>query len=90
MGSGESGADTVFTRTFSMLIVASVLNAHRRHPSLPDSELQVIKSKILRYLKGEKDLRGYVPGGCPGRTGALRQFQSGRFIGIVSSDAPSD
>jgi hypothetical protein len=44
-----------------MLIVASVLNAHRRHPSLPDSELQVIKSKILRYLKGEKDLRGYVP-----------------------------
>ncbi|UCC50760.1 MAG: DUF2785 domain-containing protein, partial [Anaerolineaceae bacterium] len=30
-GLGESGTDTVFTRTFSMLIVASVLNAHRRH-----------------------------------------------------------
>jgi hypothetical protein len=60
-GLGEKETDTVFTRTFSMLIVAAVLNAHRRHPFLPDSEIRVIKSKILRYLAGEKDLRGYVP-----------------------------
>jgi len=60
-GLGEQGTDTVFTRSFSMLIVASILNAHRRHSFLPDNELQVIKSKLLRYLKGEKDLRGYVP-----------------------------
>ena len=60
-GLGEKETDTVFTRTFSMLIVAAVLNAHRRHPFLPDNELQVIKHKILRYLDGEIDLRGYVP-----------------------------
>jgi hypothetical protein len=61
LGLGERESDTVFTRTFSMLIIAAVLDAHRRHPFLPASELQVIKHKLLRYLDGEKDLRGYVP-----------------------------
>jgi hypothetical protein len=61
LGLGERESDTVFTRTFSMLIVAAVLNAHRRHPFLPHNELQVIKHKLLRYLDGEKDLRGYIP-----------------------------
>ncbi len=60
-GLGEKESDTVFTRSFSMLIVAAVLSAHRRHPFLPESELQVIKQKLLRYLDGERDLRGYVP-----------------------------
>ena len=58
---GDRESDTVFTRTFSMLIVAAVLNAHRRRPFLPDSELQVIQHKLLRYLDGENDFRGYVP-----------------------------
>ena len=61
LGLGEMESDTVFTRTFSMLIVAAILNAHRRRPFLPGSELQVIKHKLLRYLDGERDLRGYVP-----------------------------
>ncbi len=60
-GLGQKETDTVFTRSFSMLIVAAVLNAHRRHTFLPDDELHVIKQKLLRYLEGEKDLRGYVP-----------------------------
>lgn len=60
-GLGEKDTDSVFTRSFSMLIVAAVLNAHRRHLFLPDNELQVIKRKLLRYLEGERDLRGYVP-----------------------------
>lgn len=60
-GLGEKGSDTVFMRSFSMLIVAAILSAHRRHPFLPESELHVIKQKLLRYLAGEKDLRGYVP-----------------------------
>ncbi|MDX1413130.1 MAG: DUF2785 domain-containing protein [Candidatus Promineifilaceae bacterium] len=61
-GLGDIESDTVFTRSFSMLIVASILNAHVRHPFLPDEELIVIQSKILRYINNEKDLRGYVPG----------------------------
>jgi hypothetical protein len=61
LGLGEQGSDTVFTRSFSMLIIAAVLAAHRRRHFLPDEELQVIKRKLLRYLAGEKDWRGYVP-----------------------------
>ena len=61
-GLGEEGTDTVFTRTFSMLVVSVVLNAHLRHPFLADNELQVIKKKILRYLSKERDFRGFVPG----------------------------
>ncbi len=60
-GLGEKESDSVFTRTFSMLIVAAILIAHRCRPFLPENELQVIKHKLLRYLEGEKDLRGYVP-----------------------------
>ncbi len=61
LGLGEVDSDTVFTRSFSMLILRSILNAHIRHHFLPDDEIQVIKSKIMRYLANERDLRGYVP-----------------------------
>jgi len=61
LGLGEPYSDTVFTRSFSMLITRYILNAHVRHPFLPDYELKVIKSKILRYMANEKDFRGYVP-----------------------------
>lgn len=59
---GEIESDSVFMRSFSLLIVAAILEAHRRRRFLPTSELKVIKSKLLRYLAAEKDLRGYVPG----------------------------
>jgi hypothetical protein len=61
-GLGEQGTDTVFMRAFSMLVVALVLGVHRRAPFLPNEEIQVIKRKALRYLAGERDRRGYVPG----------------------------
>ena len=62
LGLGETESDAVFTRAFSILIVAPILEAHRRRPFLPDDELLVIKHKVLRYLAAEKDLRGYVAG----------------------------
>lgn len=58
---GESGTDSVFTRSFSVLIVAEILGAHNQRPFIPEIELQVIARKLLRYLSGEADLRGYVP-----------------------------
>lgn len=58
---GESGTDSVFTRSFSVLAVAEILSAHNQRPFIPDVELQVIGDKLLRYFAGEADLRGYVP-----------------------------
>lgn len=62
LGLGERDTDTVFMRSFSMLVVVLALSAHRRAPFLLDEELQVIQRKALRYLAGERDRRGYVPG----------------------------
>jgi hypothetical protein len=61
-GLGEEGTDTVFMRSFSMLVIALALGAHRRAPFLPDAEIQVIQRKVLRYLAAERDRRGYVAG----------------------------
>ena len=60
-GIGEQGTDTVFTRTFSLLGVALMLEVHNSNPFIPDAELLVIKQKMLRYLQNERDFRGYVP-----------------------------
>jgi hypothetical protein len=59
---GESGTDSVFTRSFSTLVIALIVNAHRRHAFLSASELQMVKGRIQDYLSREQDLRGYVDG----------------------------
>lgn len=60
LGLGEQGTDTVFMRAFSVLLVAPIIEAHRRHAMLGYAELQLIRQRVLRYLAGERDLRGYV------------------------------
>ena len=57
---GESGTDSVFTRSFSALVIALIVNAHRRHAFLSGSELQAVKGRIEDYLFREQDVRGYV------------------------------
>lgn len=57
---GESGTDSVFTRTFSMLLLPVILFAHQRRPYLTSAEIQTIKQKILRYISLERDYRGFV------------------------------
>lgn len=57
---GSDGNDSVFTRTFSMLVVVQVLNRHRKKAFLSDDEFTDIKNKLIEYYTSEKDLRGYV------------------------------
>ena len=52
--------DSVFTRSFSMLIVAAVLYAHRKSNFLTKEDLGIVKNKLIYYMRKEKDLRGYV------------------------------
>jgi len=58
---GEHETDSVFTRAFSALVVEQVLIAHRRKPFLTTGEIEKTKTDMLRYLRGERDLRGMVP-----------------------------
>ncbi len=57
---GESRTDSIFTRSFSMLMLPLLLIAHRRRPYLTREELLEVKAKIFDYVQREKDLRGYV------------------------------
>lgn len=93
---GEKRGDSVFTRTFSMLAIASVIRAHRRHPFLPENELAVVKRKVLRYIDGEKDYRGFVPekgwahaaahaADTLGQLVQCREIMNGDLIGLLSA-----
>lgn len=57
---GEKETDSVFTRTFSMLLLPLLLIAHRRRPFLSHDELLHVKEQVIIYLAGEEDFRGYV------------------------------
>ena len=59
---GEKDTDSVFTRTFSVLIVPLAFNMHEKNPFLTGEEILNIKKAVLRYVKEEKDSRGFVEG----------------------------
>ncbi len=59
---GEQNTDSVFTRSFSVLLLPLLLITHRAHPFLSGHEIYQMKEKLLYYLKTEKDHRGFVSG----------------------------
>ena len=60
-GIGECGTDTVFTRSFSTLLLALILYKDNKEDFLPQSMVDKIKESMILYINAEKDLRGYVP-----------------------------
>lgn len=56
----DENEDAIFTRTFSVLIVAMVLYKHREIGILPEKELYEVKDKLIQYMLTERDVRGYV------------------------------
>ena len=59
---GEQLTDSVFTRSFSALLVAGILAKDSELLLLDDHHLQLFFKKIGRYLLLEQDTRGYVEG----------------------------
>lgn len=59
IGSKEDQA--VFTRTFSVLIVALILQRHREQAILDSTEFSTVKEALIRYYEEEQDLRGFMP-----------------------------
>ena len=57
---GESDSDSVFMRSFSVLLLPLILSRHRARPCLMPYELREVKVKLLDYLEKEQDLRGFV------------------------------
>jgi len=61
-GLGEADSDAVFLRTFSALILGSVIDYDNAQPFLEPGEASEILDHALDYLAGERDLRGFVAG----------------------------
>jgi hypothetical protein len=59
-GIGRTEDNSVFTRTFSVLPVALIVQRHIKQPFLTAEEFRSLKNALLRYYQEEKDLRGYV------------------------------
>lgn len=60
IGIGENGTDTVFTRSFTTLLIALILSRDNEDDFLDHHMVLQVKDKLLDYINLEKDLRGYV------------------------------
>ncbi|MDA8344225.1 MAG: DUF2785 domain-containing protein [Thermaerobacter sp.] len=61
-GLGEVGTDSVFLRTFSILVLGEVVAVDAKHPALPEPLLRAWREAAENYLQAERDARGFVPG----------------------------
>ena len=56
---GQADDETVLVRSFTLLQLVAVLDRHQQHPYLTSDEVRQLVPVMLRYLEGERDLRGY-------------------------------
>lgn len=61
VGIGENGTDTVFLRSFSILILSVIVYRENQQPFLSEAEIADLLTHTLRYFTAEHDLRGFVP-----------------------------
>jgi hypothetical protein len=59
---GERGTDSVFRRSFSVLMVPLVLEADFRVGELPADLVEWALDRVTAYARAERDWRGYVVG----------------------------
>ncbi|MEI4768059.1 DUF2785 domain-containing protein [Psychrobacillus sp. FJAT-51614] len=59
-GIGKNGTDTVFTRSFTTLLIALILYRDNEDNFLTQIQINNVKDRLIEYINLEKDLRGYV------------------------------
>jgi hypothetical protein len=69
VGLGEDGSDSVFLRTYSVLILMEIVAHDNANPFLDPADLDGYLEAALGYLLRERDLRSWVPG--PGWANAV-------------------
>ncbi|WIV12707.1 DUF2785 domain-containing protein [Proteiniborus sp. MB09-C3] len=57
---GETDTDSVFTRSFSILLVPLILMKHGQNNFLSERDIHEVYAKVVDYFIKEQDLRGYV------------------------------
>lgn len=61
-GIGESEKDSVFTRSFTSLLIALILHVDNQKDFLSRELIFEVKDQLISYITLEKDLRGFVVG----------------------------
>jgi len=61
-GIGERDTDSVFTRSFSSLVIALAFCVQDETPFLTEADILNIKDALIRYIGLERDYRGYIVG----------------------------
>jgi hypothetical protein len=56
---GETNTDSVFTRSFSMLVIPLLFTRHRETPFLTREHIHQIKENVFYNVHKERDYRGY-------------------------------
>ncbi len=61
VGLGEEGTDTVFRRTFSVLVLAECIDRTNQEDLVPAAKLMEWGDRIATWYLRERDVRGFVP-----------------------------
>lgn len=61
VGLGESGTDSVFRRSFSVLVLGECIARDNGKPLVPGGKVLEWGDRIATWLLRERDLRGFVP-----------------------------
>jgi hypothetical protein len=61
VGLGERGTDTVFRRSFSVLILGECIARDNERPLVPGGKVLDWGDRIATWILQERDLRGFVP-----------------------------
>lgn len=59
---GEVGTDSVFTRSFSSLMIPLLLIADVKRPGVSENVVRQVLEALFTYARQERDWRGYVKG----------------------------
>jgi hypothetical protein len=62
VGLGEQGTDSVFRRTFSVLVLAECIDRDNQQGLVPPAKLLEWGDHIASWYLRERDVRGFVPG----------------------------
>ena len=61
VGLGERGTDSVFRRTFSVLVLAECIDRTNQEDLVPSAKLMEWGDRVATWYLREKDVRGFVP-----------------------------
>lgn len=54
------GTDGVFTRSYTNLLIALIIQFDNTHPFLSSETIRMVKEKLIEYMNLEADYRGYI------------------------------